>query len=102
MLREGRPELVVAFSGGKGTAHMVSLALAAGVRIVKVSDDDIDKRQLAGVARMISLPIAHYWQRFGERAPNLSTNVHYRLSDQGRVPGGGSSQDRDAVADGRD
>jgi len=33
MLREGRPELVVAFPGGKGTAHMVSLAKAAGVPV---------------------------------------------------------------------
>jgi UDP-N-acetylmuramoylalanine-D-glutamate ligase len=33
MLRDGRPELVVAFPGGKGTAHMVKLARAAGVPV---------------------------------------------------------------------
>jgi hypothetical protein len=33
MLREGRPELVVAFPGGKGTAHMVKLAMAAAVPV---------------------------------------------------------------------
>ena len=33
MLRQGRPELVVAFPGGRGTAHMVSLAKAAGVPV---------------------------------------------------------------------
>ncbi len=36
MLREGRPELVVAFPGGKGTAHMVSLAKAVGVPVRQV------------------------------------------------------------------
>ena len=36
MLDEGRPDLVVAFPGGKGTASMVKLALAAGVRVVKI------------------------------------------------------------------
>jgi YspA, cpYpsA-related SLOG family len=35
MLREGRPELVVAFPGGKGTAHMVKLARAAGVSVLE-------------------------------------------------------------------
>jgi len=33
MLREGRPELVVAFPGGKGTAHMVKIAKATGVPV---------------------------------------------------------------------
>jgi YspA, cpYpsA-related SLOG family len=36
MLRLGRPELVVAFPGGKGTAHMVGLAKAAGVFVRQV------------------------------------------------------------------
>ena len=35
MLRDGRPELVVAFPGGKGTAHMVNLAVAAGVAVLQ-------------------------------------------------------------------
>lgn len=35
MLRDGRPDLVVAFPGGRGTANMVSLAKAAGVRVVE-------------------------------------------------------------------
>jgi len=35
MLREGRPELVVAFKGGRGTAHMVTIAAAALVPVVK-------------------------------------------------------------------
>jgi hypothetical protein len=35
MLRDGRPELVVAFPGGKGTAHMVNLARAAGVPVLE-------------------------------------------------------------------
>ena len=38
MLNEGKPDLVVAFPGGKGTAMMVKLAEAAGVPVVKVND----------------------------------------------------------------
>lgn len=34
MLRKGRPDLVVAFPGGKGTAGMVALARDAGVEVV--------------------------------------------------------------------
>jgi|HubBroStandDraft_3_1064219.scaffolds.fasta_scaffold1168525_2 hypothetical protein len=37
MLRLGRPELVVAFPGGKGTAHMVNLARKAGVAVQEVA-----------------------------------------------------------------
>jgi hypothetical protein len=33
MLHEGRPDLVVAFPGGQGTAHMVDIARRAGVPI---------------------------------------------------------------------
>jgi UDP-N-acetylmuramoylalanine-D-glutamate ligase len=35
-LDEGKPDLVVAFPGGRGTAHMVSQARAAGVRVIEV------------------------------------------------------------------
>ncbi|MDM0072731.1 DUF2493 domain-containing protein [Variovorax sp. J31P207] len=35
MLREGRPELVLAFNGGRGTAHMVTIATAALVPVLK-------------------------------------------------------------------
>ena len=35
MLREGRPELVLAFKGGRGTAHMVTIAAAALVPVLK-------------------------------------------------------------------
>ncbi len=37
MLTEGKPDIVVAFPGGKGTADMVRRAEKAGVRIMKVS-----------------------------------------------------------------
>jgi hypothetical protein len=33
MLEEGKPDLVVAFLGGKGTAMMVKIARAAGVEV---------------------------------------------------------------------
>ncbi len=35
MLRDGRPEMAVAFPGGKGTAHMVRLAKQAGVPVLE-------------------------------------------------------------------
>ena len=34
MLSEGKPDLVVAFDGGKGTADMIAKARKAGVRVV--------------------------------------------------------------------
>lgn len=36
MLDQGLPDLVVAFPGGKGTAMMVKLAKAAGVRVIEM------------------------------------------------------------------
>lgn len=36
MLEEGKPDLVVAFPGGKGTAMMIKLSKAAGVRVIEV------------------------------------------------------------------
>lgn len=36
MLNEGKPDLVIAFPGGKGTAMMVKLAKAANVQVIEV------------------------------------------------------------------
>lgn len=36
MLKHGRANLVVAFPGGPGTAHMVRIAKTAGVRVIEV------------------------------------------------------------------
>lgn len=36
MLDEGKPTLVVAFEGGRGTAHMVGLAKAANVTVLEL------------------------------------------------------------------
>jgi hypothetical protein len=36
MLADAKPDLVVAFPGGKGTTHMVGLANAAGIPVRKV------------------------------------------------------------------
>lgn len=36
MLDEGKPDLVIAFPGGKGTADMVARARKAGVEVVEV------------------------------------------------------------------
>lgn len=36
MLVEGKPDLVVAFPGGKGTAMMVKIAREAGVEVIEV------------------------------------------------------------------
>ena len=34
MLQEGKPDLVIAFPGGRGTANMIGQARAAGVEII--------------------------------------------------------------------
>ena len=36
MLEQGKPDLVLAFPGGRGTAHMVRIAEQAGVEVRKV------------------------------------------------------------------
>lgn len=36
MLSEGRPDLVIAFPGGPGTAHMVEIAEKAGVPVLRI------------------------------------------------------------------
>lgn len=38
MLDEGRPDLVVAFPGGRGTAMMIELAKKAGIKVIEVED----------------------------------------------------------------
>ena len=37
MLDEGKPDLVAAFPGNRGTANMVKLARAAGIKVVEVA-----------------------------------------------------------------
>jgi len=37
MIEEGKPDLVIAFPGGKGTANMVAQARAAGIEVIEVS-----------------------------------------------------------------
>ena len=39
MLKEGQPDIVVAFPGGKGTAHMVKLTQRAGVKLWRIEDE---------------------------------------------------------------
>lgn len=36
MLDEGKPDVVMAFPGGKGTAHMVRIAKRAGVKVIEI------------------------------------------------------------------
>lgn len=38
MLDEGKPDLVVAFPGGKGTANMVRIAKRSNVKVLEISD----------------------------------------------------------------
>ena len=38
MLDEGQPDLVVAFPGGKGTAHMVKIAKKANAEVINLAD----------------------------------------------------------------
>jgi predicted Rossmann-fold nucleotide-binding protein len=37
MIEEGKPDLVIAFPGGKGTANMVAQARAAGIEVIEVT-----------------------------------------------------------------
>lgn len=36
MLVEGKPDIVIAFPGGKGTANMVKIAKEAGVEVIEI------------------------------------------------------------------
>ncbi len=36
MLQEGEPDLVIAFPGGRGTANMVTIAKAVGVKVMEI------------------------------------------------------------------
>jgi len=37
MIEEGKPDLVIAFPGGRGTANMVAQARAAGIEVIEVT-----------------------------------------------------------------
>lgn len=39
MLDKGKPDVVVAFPGGKGTENMIQQAISHGVKVIKVADD---------------------------------------------------------------
>lgn len=39
MIKEGKPDLVIAFPGGNGTADMVKVAQAAGIETIEVVED---------------------------------------------------------------
>ena len=39
MLDKGKPDLVVAFPGGRGTAGMMRIARAAGVEVMEIRDE---------------------------------------------------------------
>lgn len=39
MLEEGKPDLVIAFPGGRGTANMIKLAREAGIEVKEVTYD---------------------------------------------------------------
>ncbi len=36
MLEEGRPDLIIAFPGARGTAHMMRISREAGVEVIEV------------------------------------------------------------------
>ncbi|MES1265398.1 MAG: SLOG family protein, partial [Variovorax sp.] len=55
MLREGHPELVVAFKGGRGTAHMVTIAAAALVPVLKTWNRRFSWEPLNYLASPVSL-----------------------------------------------
>lgn len=39
MLEEGKPDLVIAFPGGKGTEHMKKISKEAGIRVIEIEDN---------------------------------------------------------------
>ena len=41
MLDEGKPDLVIAFEGGRGTANMIQRSKKAGVKVIEVTKDDL-------------------------------------------------------------
>lgn len=38
MIDEGKPDLVIAFPGGRGTADMVARARAAGIKVIEITE----------------------------------------------------------------
>ena len=44
MLREGRPDLVIAFEGGSGSQDMICKTLAAGIPVLVVSSTGLIRR----------------------------------------------------------
>jgi predicted Rossmann-fold nucleotide-binding protein len=43
MIDEGKPDMVVAFPGGRGTADMTRRAMAAGLPLIEVSHDSAQR-----------------------------------------------------------
>jgi hypothetical protein len=48
MLTEGKPKLVIAFPGGRGTRDMCEKAIAAGVEVINVRDGKSRSTEAAG------------------------------------------------------
>lgn len=40
MLKDGEPDLVIAFPGGSGTAHMVGISKDAGIEVIEIEGED--------------------------------------------------------------
>lgn len=49
MIDEGKPDLVVAFPGGTGTADMVRRAKRAGIEVIEFGAGDCQKKPISGV-----------------------------------------------------
>lgn len=43
MLDEGKPDIVAAFPGGRGTEHMISIAMKAGIPVMIMKDRPHDR-----------------------------------------------------------
>lgn len=56
MLKEGQPDYVIAFPGGKGTAMMVDLAQKAGVPVIHVGRDPLGNVVMGAKGSSSSLP----------------------------------------------
>ncbi len=80
MLDEGRPDLVVAFPGGKGTDMMVDMATKAGIKVIKMgilgfgidgSTYCEDRAEKLKTERFIKI----YFQRIAELKEVATTNL---------------------------
>lgn len=69
MLKEGSPDLVIAFPGGNGTRDMVSKARASGVDVINLDDEQTRADVFAAYRELHSQNSATFTGRCGSTDP---------------------------------